>query len=49
LYRQAIGQLANWTRKLGRKDSLGLLIEELSLIEYLGFAAECWRQQKVKA
>lgn len=43
LYRQALQQSWKWLRQLGRNDALGVLIEELRVIEYMGFFAESWR------
>lgn len=44
IYRQALVQAWAWARKMGRKDALALLIEELMTIEYLGFLVECWQR-----
>lgn len=44
IYRQALAQSWAWLRKMGRRDGLALLIEELVAIEYLGFLVECWQR-----
>ncbi len=43
LYRQFAEQCWLWIRKLGRRDALGLLIEELRAIELLGVLVESWK------
>jgi glycosyltransferase involved in cell wall biosynthesis len=43
LYRQALQQFFKWLRRVGSRDALEVLIEELQAIEYLGFFAERWR------
>jgi glycosyltransferase involved in cell wall biosynthesis len=45
LYRQGFEQALQYLRRLGRHDSLGLLIEELRLLQYAGLYAECWRRR----
>jgi glucosyl-dolichyl phosphate glucuronosyltransferase len=45
LYRQAAGQLWKWIRRIGRRDELALLIEELRLLDYAGMFTECWRRR----
>jgi glycosyltransferase involved in cell wall biosynthesis len=42
IYRQALGQAARYLRRMGRSDALGLLIEELKLLQYLGLLTACW-------
>jgi glucosyl-dolichyl phosphate glucuronosyltransferase len=49
VYRECLQQLGRWMRRVGRSDALGLLIEEVMLIEYLGFFAESWRTGSVRA
>lgn len=44
IYRQALAQAWSWVRRMGRRDGLGLLIEEVLAIEYLGFLVECWQR-----
>lgn len=43
-YRQAFEQSMRWATSILKRDALGTLIEELSLIEHAGVFAECWRQ-----
>jgi len=45
LYRQSIEQGLRWLRYLGSRDSLGLLIEELKTIEYMGYLVQCWQRR----
>jgi hypothetical protein len=45
IYRQAIGQFGRYLRTLGRTDALGLLIEELKTLQYVGLLFECWRKR----
>jgi len=40
VYREFLQQFARWLRRAGRRDALALLIEEVMLIEYLGFFVE---------
>lgn len=42
VYRQFLEQLSRWTKRAGRTDALALLAEEVKLVEYFGFFAECW-------
>jgi glycosyltransferase involved in cell wall biosynthesis len=42
VYREFLQQLGRWIRRAGRADALALLIEELMLVEYVGFFAESW-------
>jgi glycosyltransferase involved in cell wall biosynthesis len=42
MYRQALGQLGRYLRRVGRSDALGLLIEELKLLGYAGLFSACW-------
>lgn len=44
LYRQLLQQTVRWLRRAGRRDALALLVEEVRLVEYLGFFAESWRR-----
>jgi cellulose synthase/poly-beta-1,6-N-acetylglucosamine synthase-like glycosyltransferase len=46
IYRQFIQQCWRWSRMLGSRDALGLLIEELQAIEFLGFFAQAWRSRR---
>jgi glycosyltransferase involved in cell wall biosynthesis len=46
VYRQFLQQVSRWVRRAGRSDALALLIEELKLVEYLGFFAESWFHRK---
>ncbi len=43
LYRQFLEQSWLWMRKMGGRDALGLLIEELRTIELLGVLIESWK------
>jgi glycosyltransferase involved in cell wall biosynthesis len=45
VYREFLQQLGRWVRRVGRADALALLIEELMLIEYLGFFVDARRGQ----
>jgi glycosyltransferase involved in cell wall biosynthesis len=49
LYRQAFQQLCRWLRKLGSNDALGLLIEELRMLQFAGLFVERWRRQAQNA
>jgi glycosyltransferase involved in cell wall biosynthesis len=42
VYRQLVRQIGRWMRQLGGRDALGLLIEELRLLQYLGMVTACW-------
>ena len=42
LYRESLVQTLRWLRRLGSHDGLAVLIEEVTLLEYLGFFAESW-------
>jgi glycosyltransferase involved in cell wall biosynthesis len=43
IYREFLQQLGRWLGRVGRRNALALLIEELMLIEYFGFFAEARR------
>jgi glycosyltransferase involved in cell wall biosynthesis len=43
VYREFVEQAGRWLRRVGRRNALDLLIEELLLIEYLGFFVEARR------
>ena len=45
VYRQAVEQLFRWVRRLGSRDALALLTEEVRLLRYLGLMTECWRRR----
>jgi glycosyltransferase involved in cell wall biosynthesis len=49
LYRQGFQQLCRWLRKLCRSDALGLLIEELRMLQFAGLFVERWRRQAQRA
>jgi glycosyltransferase involved in cell wall biosynthesis len=49
IYRQALGQSWAWLAKMGRRDALGLLIQELLTIEHLGFLVECWQRGSARS
>ena len=44
VYRQLVRQIGRWIRRLGSHDALGLLIEELRLLQYLGMVTACWKR-----
>ena len=48
IYRQALQQGWRWLRRLGSSDALDALIEELLVVEYLGFFVERWRPLAVE-
>jgi glycosyltransferase involved in cell wall biosynthesis len=43
VYRQLARQVGRWAGKLGSRDGLGLLMEELRLLQYLGMVTACWK------
>jgi hypothetical protein len=45
LYRQFLEQTVRWARHVGSTDSLGLLIEELQALQYLGYLVQCWEHR----
>jgi len=45
VYREFLQQVVRWLGRAGRRDALALLVEELRLIEYFGFFAECWTRR----
>lgn len=45
VYREFLEQGRRWLRRVGRSDGLALLIEELRLVEYVGFFSEVWRSR----
>ena len=47
VYKQFLEQLWRWLRRAGRSDALALLMEEVKLVEYLGFFAETWFRRTV--
>lgn len=44
LYRQAVRQVWRWVKRLGSRDALSLLIEELRALQYAGLLLEGWRR-----
>jgi cellulose synthase/poly-beta-1,6-N-acetylglucosamine synthase-like glycosyltransferase len=42
VYREFLEQATRWLRRAGRSDALAVLVEEVRLVEYLGFFAESW-------
>lgn len=46
LYRQALRAAWRWARKLGRRDALGLLIEELQCLQFAGFFVQSWQLRR---
>jgi glycosyltransferase involved in cell wall biosynthesis len=49
VYREFLEQASRWLRRAGRTDALALLVEEVKLVEYLGFFAESWLRRKPSA
>lgn len=47
VYREFLQQAWRWIGRVGRPDGLALLIEEVMLIEYVGFFSEVWRSRMV--
>ena len=45
VYREFLQQVLRWIGRAGRADGLALLIEEVRLIEYVGFFSEVWRSR----
>jgi glucosyl-dolichyl phosphate glucuronosyltransferase len=45
VYREFLQQVRRWLGRVGRSDGLALLIEEVMLIEYVGFFSEIWRSR----
>jgi glycosyltransferase involved in cell wall biosynthesis len=48
MYRQAAGQFWNYLKLVGRADALGLLIEELKVLQYIGLFTQCWKRSMVR-
>lgn len=46
VYRELLAQISRWLSKIGRHDSLAVLIEEVALFEYFGFFAESWFRRR---
>lgn len=46
IYRQAAEQAWRYIAKVGRADALGLLIEEVRLLQYAGLFAGCWSRSR---
>jgi glycosyltransferase involved in cell wall biosynthesis len=44
LYRQGFQQFRKWLNKVGRADALGVLIEEVRMIQFAGLYLECWKR-----
>lgn len=49
VYREVLTQFFKWLRRVGRRDTLALLIEEVTLLEYFGFFAESWARRSPPA
>ncbi len=49
LYRQAASQVWQYARRVGRSDALGLMIEELRMLQYLGIFSECWKRRSSRS
>jgi glucosyl-dolichyl phosphate glucuronosyltransferase len=47
MFREFLQQFFRWVRRAGRRDALALLIEEVMLIEYLGFFVEAGRRRRL--
>jgi glycosyltransferase involved in cell wall biosynthesis len=45
VYREFLQQGRRWLGRVGRSDGLALLIEEVLLVEYVGFFSEVWRSR----
>jgi len=45
VYREFLQQCRRWAGRVGRSDALALLIEEVKLVEYVGFFSETWRSR----
>jgi glycosyltransferase involved in cell wall biosynthesis len=45
VYREFLQQGRRWLGRVGRSDGLALLIEEVLLVEYVGFFSEIWRSR----
>ncbi len=45
LYREALEQLGRWLGRVGRRDGLELLVEELHLLQFAGLFTEVWRRR----
>lgn len=45
VYREFLQQVQRWLGRVGRSDGLALLIEEVRLLEYVGFFSEIWRSR----
>lgn len=45
VYREFLQQAGRWISRVGRADGLALLIEEVMLLEYIGFFSEVWRHR----
>jgi hypothetical protein len=44
LYRQGWQQLVRWAAAAGGQDALGVLVEEVRTLQFLGLFLECWRR-----
>jgi hypothetical protein len=49
LYRQGFQQFRKWLNKVGRRDALGVLIEEVRVLQFAGLYLECWRRYAWRA
>jgi glycosyltransferase involved in cell wall biosynthesis len=47
VYREFLQQCRRWIGRVGRSDGLAVLIEEVMLVEYVGFFSEVWRGRMV--
>jgi glycosyltransferase involved in cell wall biosynthesis len=45
VYREFLQQAWRWLGRVGRSDGLALLVEEVKLVEYVGFFSEIWRNR----
>jgi glycosyltransferase involved in cell wall biosynthesis len=48
VYRQFLEQLGRWLRRVGRRDALELLVEELRLVDTAGLLYEAWRRRGLR-
>jgi hypothetical protein len=49
VYREFLRSIGRWLRRAGRSDGLLLLIEEVRMVEYVGFFSEAWRRTRPRA
>jgi glycosyltransferase involved in cell wall biosynthesis len=49
IYRELTRQVKRWLLSLCRRDAFNSLTEELQLLQYFGFVAECWHPYREQA